>query len=349
MGFFEASPLYLFYVATFSVAALACFGSLTRLKHITDPDTRRGLWALCVTSGGWAAAHVGFLISPTTSLKLGWYTVGLVLGLASVGAWLYFCSAYTGRTYHQDSTYRRPAVVVFIVLIAVKVTNPFHHEYFTTTAVTTPFPHLSVHMGSLHWASMGLSYALAFVGYFMLLELFTEIDLDTRALFALVGITGLPVVFDIIGYATPVLIDIAYEPLGVAVFAVGVAFVYRDQFDAVQLAAERDVPVIALDSDDRIRDSNRAVRDLFPKLADAQRARLETVLPQVADRLGSDDPILKCQQDGQLRYYQITEAPYGTARASLGRTIVFTDVTDRERSRSEVERQNDRLDSSLVW
>jgi len=61
---------------------------------------------------------------------------------------------------------------------------------------------------------MGLSYALAFVGYFMLLELFTQIDLDTRALFALVGITGLPVVLDLVGYTTPYLIDITYEPLG---------------------------------------------------------------------------------------------------------------------------------------
>jgi len=98
----QTSPLFLLYVGIFIVAALACFASLTRLQHITHTDTRRGLWALLLTSGGWATAHVGFLVSPTTSLKLGWYTVGLVVGLATVGAWLYFCSAYTGRTYHHQ-------------------------------------------------------------------------------------------------------------------------------------------------------------------------------------------------------------------------------------------------------
>jgi len=344
MGFFQASSLSLLYVATFGVAALACIASLTRLQRITDPDTRRGLRALLLTSGGWAAAHVGFLVSPTRALKLGWYTLGLVLGLAAVGAWLYFCSAFTGRTYHQHPTYRRLAIGVYIVLVTVKVTNPVHHEYFTTTAVATPFPHLSVYTGPLHWSAMAFSYALAFVGYFMLLELFTEIDLDTRPLVALVGITALPAVLDLIGYTTPWLIDITYEPLGVAVFAVGVAFVYIDRFDTVQLAAERDTPVIALDADNRIRDTNHAARSIFPGLADAQRTHLVTVLPDVADCLDSDDPLLTREQDGQTRYYRLTESSYGTSRTGLGRTIVFSDVTERERYRRELERQNDRLE-----
>ncbi len=350
MAVSQVSPLFLLYVGLFVVAALACFVSLTRLQRITNSDTRRGLWALLLTSGGWATAHVGFLVSPTTSLKLGWYTLGLVVGLATVGAWLYFCSAYTGRTYHRNSTYRRLAVAVYIVLIAVKVTNPLHHGYFTATAVTTPFPHLSVYTGPLHWTAMGLSYALAFVGYFMLLELFTQIDLDTRALFALVSITALPVVFDIIGYTTPFLLDITYEPLGVAVFAVGVGFVYIDRFDAVQLAAERDAPVIALDADNHIRDTNRTARTVFPDLDGAEGSSLEMVLPRVADCLGNDDPILKVQQEGQTRYYRVTDTPYGTAKAALGRTIMLTDVTDRERYREELERQNERLEqfASLV-
>lgn len=344
------SPLLFSYVSIFIVAALACFVSLTQLQRISDSDTRRGLWALLLTSGGWATAHVGFLVSPTTSLKLGWYTVGLVVGLAAVGAWLYFCSAYTGRTYHQNPTYRRVAVSVYLVLITVKITNPFHHEYFTATAVTTPFPHLSVYTGPLHWTAMGLSYALAFVGYFMLLELFTEINLDTRSLFALVGITALPVVFNFIGYTTPFLLDITYEPLGVAVFAIGFAFVYIDQFDAVQLAAERDDPVIALDADNHIRDTNRAARNVFPELTSTEGTQLEMILPQVADCFNSDDPILKHQQGRQMRYYHVTDSPYGTATIGLGRTIVFTDVTDRERYREELERQNERLErfASLV-
>ncbi|WP_115891862.1 ATP-binding protein [Haloferax sp. Atlit-48N] len=350
MAAVPTSPLFHLYVGTFTVAALACFASLTRLHQITDSDTRRGLWALLLTSGSWATAQVGFLVSPTPALKLGWYTLGLVVGLAAVGAWLYFCSAYTGRTYHHNPTYRRLAVGVYVVLVAVKITNPLHHEYFTTTAVTTPFPHLSVATGPLHWTAMAFSYALAFVGYFMLLELFTQIDYDTRPLFALVGITGLPVVLDIIGYTTSYLIDITYEPLGVAVFAVGVAFAYIDQFDAVQLAGERDEPIIALDADNHIRDTNHAARTVFPTLNGAEGAQLEQALPHVAACLNSDDPILPVQQSDFTRYYRVTETPYGTVKSGLGQTIVLTDVTERERYREELERQNERLDqfASLV-
>ncbi|TKX87064.1 HAMP domain-containing histidine kinase [Halorubrum sp. SS5] len=110
------------------------------------------------------------------------------------------------------------------------------------------------------------------------------------------------------------------------------------------------VPVIALDADDHIRDTNRAARTLFVELDDAEGTPLETALPQVADCIGSDDPILEVQQEGQIRYYRITEARYGKAKARPGRTIVFTDVTDREMYREELELQNERLErfASLV-
>ncbi|WP_123539401.1 sensor histidine kinase [Halosimplex salinum] len=350
MALLSPSLTFSLYVGWFALAAVGCFGSVTRLQRISDADTRRGLLALLLTSGGWATAHVGFLVSPARQLKLGWYVLGLILGLAAVGAWLYFCSAYTNRTYHRNPTYRRLAIGVFVVLVAVKVTNPLHHGYFTATTVATPFPHLSVSTGPLHWTAMGLSYALAFVGYFMLLELFTAIDLDTRPLVLLVGISGLPVVADLVGYTMPILVDITYEPLGVAVFAIGVVFVYLDRFEAVQLATERNVPVLVLDTDGHIRDTNRAARHLFPDLDTVRDAPLDAVLPSVAECLDSENPILKIRYNGGNRYFRITETPYGTAKRGLGSTLTFTDVTEREQYRHELERQNERLDrfASLV-
>jgi len=201
---------------------------------------------------------------PTTSLKLGWYTLGLVLGLAAVGAWLYFCSAYTGRTYHRNPTYRRLAIAVYIALVAVKVTKSSTANTSQQQSSLPPFPHLSVYTGPLHWTAMGLSYALAFVGYFMLLELFTQIDLDTRALFALVGITGLPVVLDLVGYTTPYLIDITYEPLG-SPSSLLVSHSSTSTSSRPSNWPPGDTPVIALDVDNYIRDTNRAALTLFPR------------------------------------------------------------------------------------
>ncbi|WP_247731497.1 ATP-binding protein [Halovivax limisalsi] len=340
----ETDPVFVAYVAVFGLAALACFASLAPLGRIDDRDTRRGLVGLIGLSGGWAASQVGFLAAPWTTVKLGSYVVGLVLGFAAVVAWLYFCSAYTGRSYHRERAYRRVAAGLFVAVIGLKLTNPLHQGYFSAVEASTPFPHLSMQTGSLHWTAMGLAYALSFVGFFMLFEHFVAVDFDTRPLLVLAGLTGLPVVFDLVGYATPYLIDMTYEPLGVALFAVGVGYVHLERFELVRLAAERESPIVSLDSVDRIRDTNRAARDLFPALADGRGDPFETVLPAVADALATDDPILETAIDGQKRYLRVTATPLGTATAGLGRTIVFTDVTERERYRRELERQNDRLE-----
>jgi signal transduction histidine kinase len=333
------------HVAAFLVASLACVASLPALAKIRNADTQRGLRWLLGLSGGWAAAHVGFLVAPGRVPKLVFYSAGLVVGFAAVGAWLYVCSAYTGRSYHRNPTYRRAAAGVFLGVIALKLTNPLHDAYYTVAVAAEPFPHLAVQSGVLHWVAMATAYALAFVGYFMLFELFVEIDHDTRPLLVLVALTGTPALLDLVGTTTTLLVDITYEPLGVAVFAIGVTVGYIDRFEAIRLAAERDTPVVAVGSGGRIREVNHAAERLFPVLADARGQPFDAALPAVAARLDDGDPILPVAgAGGSTRYYRITQTPYGAGQTGLGRTVVFSDVTDRERYRRELERQNDRLE-----
>jgi signal transduction histidine kinase len=311
---------------------------------VSQRDVRWGLLSFVGLSGSWALAQVGFLVAPITQLKLGSYVIGLILGFASIGAWLYFCSAYTGRGYHRKPFYRRLALLVFGVVVAAKVTNPLHHAYFTTRLVTEPFAHLAVQTAPLHWAGMGLSYALAFVGFFMLLELFTAVEYDTRSLGILVGLTGFPIAFDIVGYTTPFLLDMTYEPLGVGVFALGVAFVHLERFEAVRLAAEHEHPVISLTTEGCIRDTNQPALEVFPNVENARGQPLSTTLPSVANHLQSEDAIFEFHRDGSTRYFRVAKRPSHTAKAGLGETLVFVEVTERERYREELERQNQRLE-----
>lgn len=204
VGQIGIDPVLAAYIVVFGVAALACFWSIRRARQIEDPDTRRGMVALLVTSGGWATAHILFLTVPTPAAKSAVYTLGLVIGFSAVGPWLYFCSAYTGRSLHRNHTIRRVAVILFLGVIAVKLTNPLHHLYYTTELVATPFPHLAVQNGLFHWLVMGLSYTLAAVGYFMLLELFMQVSYDTKPLGLLILVTGLPIVLDVIGLVSPI-------------------------------------------------------------------------------------------------------------------------------------------------
>jgi signal transduction histidine kinase len=178
------------------------------------------------------------------------------------------------------------------------------------------------------------------------LELFVQVSYDTKPFAVLVGITGLPIVFDIVGFASPYLIDITYEPIGVAIFAVGVFYVYIDRFQAIQLAGGRDDAVIVLNADDHIRDYNDSAADLFPQLAehDVIGTSIGEVLPQISESLQTDTAIIELERYETQRYYRLTENAFGADRSQLGRLLTVSDITHREQYRRELERQNQRLD-----
>jgi len=338
------NPVFVAYVLLFGVSALACFASLPRARAITNDGTRLGLVALLVTSGGWSVAHLGFLLAPSIELKLVFYHAGLLVGLSTVGPWLYFCSAYTGRNLHKSTPIRWAAVAVFVLISLVKVTNPLHQRYFQSEVLATPFPHLSILSQELHWLAMGIAYALAVVGYFMLFELFRQVGHDTKPLFGLIGLTGLPIVLDALGVVSPTIINITYEPLGVAAFAVGVLFVFIDDFQTVQLTGQQDDPVLVLDDESRVRDFNRKAKELFPDLEVGE--DIDSVLPEIAEYIngGQDDAVFELELTGGFKYYHLGVRPFTTDRSRLGTSVAFTDVTEREEYRRELERQNERLE-----
>jgi len=337
------NPVFVAYVLLFGIAALACFASLPRARGITNDGTRRGLVALLVTSGGWSVAHLGFLLAPSVELKLVFYHAGLLVGLSTVGPWLYFCSAYTGRNLHKSASIRRAAIAVFLIISLVKVTNPLHQRYFQPEVLVTPFPHLSILSQELHWLAMGLAYALAVIGYFMLFELFRQVGHDTTPLLGLIGLTGLPIVLDALAVVSPTIINITYEPLGVAAFAVGVLFVFIDDFQTVQLTGQQDDPVLVLDDEYRVRDFNTKSKELFPELEVNE--DIETVVPEIAEYIdGEENTIFELETAGGFKYYHLGIRPFTTNRSRLGTSVAFTDVTEREEYRRELERQNERLE-----
>jgi len=336
------TPLFAGLVSVFVAASVACFVSVRRARHIEDPDTRWGLVALLVTSGGWAFIQAVFLVVPSQELKIATYVVGLIVGFSTIGPWLYFCSAYTGRSLHRDRTIQRVAIGLFLAVALVKVTNPLHELYFTATVVATPFPHLAVQNGLLHWVVVGFAYVLAAVGYFMLLELFWQVGSDATPLVVLVGLTGLPIIPDLVGAVSPRLPDITYEPLGVALFSLGVLYLYLEEFQAIQLTQGRDDPVIMLDDDDRIREYNAAATDLFPELEMGE--QIDTIMPGFPERLVTDGGIVEVERVGGLRYYQLSATPFTTDLSRMGQMITLTDITDREQYRADLERQNERLE-----
>ena len=337
------SPALVGYAAAYATAALGCGVALVRARRIEDPETRLGLVALLAGSGGWAICELGFLLAPTPELRYTAYLINLTVGLTTIGAWLYFCSAYTGRSFHREPIYRRTALGAYLLIVAVKLTNPFHGLYFTAEFVMTPFPHTTIEHGTLHWVVSGLSYALVAVGFFMLYELFLEADYDTRSLGAVTAVTGVPVILDLVGFASPWLVDVNYEPLGVAVFALGVLYVVDEEFLAVQLTDGVDDAVVHLDGDGRIRAVNGNARRAFPSLVGAVGEPFAAVFPEAADR---EDGATVLERDGEdgTRYYLVSETSFSLGQTDMGRMVVLNDVTEAERRRRELERQNEQFE-----
>ncbi|WP_277553792.1 histidine kinase N-terminal 7TM domain-containing protein [Halobaculum limi] len=341
---FEPWGIQYWYVAAYAIAVVGCGIALRRAVVVDDDETRRGLVALLVSSGGWAAAQLAYLLAPP-AYQYGLYLTGLIVGLTTIGGWLYFCSAYSGRAFHRNTTVRRAAVGVYLAIVAVKLTNPAHELYFTAEQVATPFVHLAVQQGVLHWVVTGFSYALVAIGFFMLMDQFLEADFDTRPLAALVGATALPVVFNLVEYARTPLLDLSLEPVGVAVFAVGTLYVFEDRFLSVQLSDGVDDPLIYLDEDDRVRETNDRAVETFPDLRGARGARIGDVLPGVGPALGEEDGLYEDRGPEGQRYFLATTTEFVRGHGSVGRLVMLSDVTGSEQRRRELARQNEQLES----
>jgi signal transduction histidine kinase len=316
-------------------------------RRVSHPDTRRGLVALLATNGLWAACIVGRLVVPADGLKLAFYHLGLVTGLTTVGAWLYFCSAYVGESYHRERRYRWLALAVYLAIVGVKVTNPLHGLYFATSVSQVPFPHLAIELGLLHWTVTGLAYVLSAVGFYMLFSQFTHSRYATTRLGLVVALAGLPVGFNLLSYATDALLPINYESVGVALFGLGVLYVAEGSFLAVrrfgreQLFDELDAAIVIVDTDGVVRDVNDAACRLFPALSDGQGGPLGAVVPELGAHLPVDDARLL---DTETGHYVLSKSDLTAGQTTIGQALILTDVTDVERQRRQIQRQQAQFD-----
>ena len=338
------TPTGVAYMSLFFLSGLACFSVIPRVKTFDDAELRYGLVGLLSTTGIWAVLKTAFFVVPDP-LREATYTVGLVFGFATVWVWLYFTSAYTGRQLHTNPTLRRLSAGVFLTVVAIKLTNPIHGLYFTTTEVATPFRYLAINHGPIHWVSTGLAYVLATIGLFMIFEMYVESEYDTRSLTIFTGLLALPVVLDIIAIVIPELINFIYAPLGVAAFAVGAVSLFDEQLLAVRTATHSAAAAVIIDSNDRIRDFSAAAERAFPELDGAVGETLSSVLPAVATTRDTDGGVIERDgdSDDQPDYYFVSSRSMTTGNSTVT-VLALADITDRERQRRQLIQRERELD-----
>lgn len=344
-----SNAIQLIHVAAFVLAGGLCLWGANRARSLRDDDIRRSFVAFLLTTGAWGVASGLTLLASTPATMEAGYIAGLVLGLVTVVAWLWFCSAYTGRAHHRNRRLQALVLGVTGVIVAIKATNPLHGVYYDPAVATAPFVHFAPELSLLHWVTTGLTYVASGVGVYLLFEMYAGAGVRTTKLTALTCVLALPVVPKLVALSVPGTVPVLfYEPLGTAVFAVGVLTVGREPFLAVRVPARNhlaeyvDSVVVVVDDDGRIADYNDNAATVFPEVPTRVGERIDTVLPELTER---DCSPIELSVDGDDRYYSVSSSAVTTGSRQVGRAYVLSDVTELEKQRRRLRRQTDHIDS----
>jgi len=329
-------------VVAFSTAAISSLAGVGYARQVSPVGVRHGLVGLLGTSGLWALAYVGFLLAPTLGLRVGFYELGLAIGFGTVWAWLWLCSACSGRSLHHNKRVRWAGGIIILMVTATKLTNAWHGLYASVDwGGASGVPPEITHHG-LYWVIVAFSYVLVAFGFFMLIEPLRKARIETSQLLTLLGLATLPIGAHVVGYAMPWLWNLNHEPIGTAIFALGALSICPGFIQERRRRTEEE-PSLVLSSDGRVQDYNERAATLFPALRQtgAVGAPLSKVVPKLAEARGGPkarngellevvDPHPSAAQargTDSTRYVQPVER---ALRRGHGRLLVLTDVTARE-------------------
>ncbi|WP_138004670.1 histidine kinase N-terminal 7TM domain-containing protein [Halalkalirubrum salinum] len=336
--------LYTGYLVSFALAAVGCVWAAVRVRQFEEAEIRQPLGVFVWFTAVWAASNTLLLVVSSEAVLYVVYLIGLVVGFGTVIAWLWFCSAYTGHGYHYDRRIQAAAIGVFATVIAVKLTNPIHGWYFEPRVETTPFVHFAPEVSVLYWLVTAIAYAGSAVGLYMLFEAYFDSDRDVTMLVGLTVVIALPAVTKVIAGVFPnVLLLLHYEPIGTAIFAVGVVTVAQNSFVTVHGTAWRQLPdrlgeiVVTVDRADRIVEYNAAALETFPELEQATGRPLAAIAPEIIP--GADGSPTTINRTGHVHHFTTLIREVSVGPHTVGRVFVLTDVTELERKRSRLEQQ----------
>ncbi len=341
-------------VTLFAASATACFLVASDGVDLRNPGSRRGLRWLLVIAGAWAALQVGVLLATDETVAIVIYTLSLLVGLASVGPWLYFCSAYTGHDYHHRPLYRRLAVGTYLAVISVKLTNPIHGWHFSAELQTEPVRMLVVEQAPFYWLSFALAYALTGVGFVLLYRLYRESERTPRTLLALFAVTGLTIVPNLGALLFPDLAPpFSYEPVGVAVFAVGAAYAAEDTLLREERATRRSMidrtagGIIVLDENGIVREHNERAAEMFAAIGGDgdEPIRMEDVSGTAAAEYREGRPALieADTVEGGDRKCVVSSEALRVGDRTFGHSLLIQDVTVLEEQRERIKRHERQL------
>lgn len=342
--------LYAFFVGAFLLAAVSCLWAAHRAMDLYEAEVRRPLVVFLVLTALWALSNLVLILPVPVSVMHASYIFGLFIGITTVAAWLWFCSAYAGTPHHRNRRLQTLTIGGLVLIVATKLTNPVHGLYFTPRVASAPFRYFAPEPGVIYWVVTGIAYTGAAIGMYILFDLYNSSKFNTTKVTVLTVLIGLPVVPKVFAVMRPdSLMLLYYEPLGVAVFGIGMVTVARDSFLSVRAPARRQLAdrlselIIVLDSRDRVADFNHNAKQAFDGLEQSLGDPLAAAVPVLSEH-ETDASLLELQHGTGSRYYTVQTPTIQSGGTAIGRAIVLSDVTEVEVQRSRLKRHTEHIE-----
>ena len=367
---YQLTPSMILYAAVFSVTlALSVYAVIRYLRH----DRRPVIIAFVVLMAGissWELAN--FLVDAVTTEELKLLGKNVV-NAVSLPVFMYALVAFS-LTYTDNERWIGWAAVACAVHIAGMSAALFiaPELLYESHGLTTqgPFTVAGFTFGPFVVLDRTLKPAFMFYWAYVFLVGLTAGGILVRYLFEarrklvlaqisalLIGI-GAPLsasVLLVTGVFSP-----AWNPTDMSFIITAITFgaaIFRYRLFRLvpvgrqQLVRMMNDPIVLLDDDDRVVDSNPTVRDLFG-VGSYWRGTAATTFfgpfaQQVTQSHSTDDPDteIRIERDGDDHYFNLKTTPVRTPAGEVGgRLVVFRDITKLIESRQEIQQQNEQLD-----
>jgi len=323
-------------------AALLVAGYSWRLRSAPGA---RALTAFLVASAVWALGNGAQAAATTLPGKLLAVDVQYVGIAVAPVAWLVFAAQYADR---DDWLTRRTVAllcVVPVVTLALAWTNGMH-GFLRTSATLEQAGGVATlvrEFGPWFWVAWAYFGVTNTLGTALLLGALVRSPPAVRG----------QVVAVLVGVSVPAVAQVAYfsgespfEPeafVGLTAVAFGYALSRHAFLDVVPVARdtlveELDDGVLVVDAAGRVADANSAAERLLDA-SDVVGAHVDAVLPERVRQAGEETAVSVTDADGRERWVTVTER----ALDNDGALVRLRDVTELERKRRELARENNRL------
>jgi PAS domain S-box-containing protein len=318
-----------------------------------------GATGLLILSGGiclWGFANAGHTFAYTEGLAYGIWNVRLIATAVTVVGWFLAVAEYTGLVRP------RPRIVAGLLTLPAigqifAWTNSWHHLHYGADTTFTALESVVANYGPVFYANVTFQYALVGTGAVLLLvEIVDSGQVRRRQSLALL-VSALPAAAaNLLHLAVFPSVDLTSLGFVLGVLIIGWALFYGKLLDLVPVARDNLVrnmtdPVVTLDGENRVVDSNPAARELCgieDSFVGMHGEEFFARFPDLVERFGDvmeTTTEISIEVDGERRHFDLRITPvYDEWSDESARLIVFRDITERKRREQVLEQKNERLD-----